>query len=116
MEFGARPLPLQFWRSSSGREPTRDWFRRLDREDRTVIGDDLRRLQFGWPIGMPLVRALGGGLYELRSALPSRREARVFIAVDGTRIAVLHGFIKKTQKTPPAELALARNRLKELMP
>ena len=109
-----RPLPLQFWRSNSGREPTRDWFRQLDRNDRIAVGNDLRRLQFGWPIGMPLVRPLGGGLWELRSTLPSKREARVMFAVDSGRIAVLHGFIKKTQKTPPADLALARKRLKEL--
>ena len=114
MVSNLRPLPLQFWRSNSGREPTRDWFRQLDRNDRIAVGNDLRRLQFGWPIGMPLARPLGGGLLELRSTLPSKREARVMFAVDGGRIAVLHGFIKKTQKTPPADLALARKRLKEL--
>ena len=65
---------------------------------------------------MPLVKSLGGGLWELRSSLPSKREARVVFVVDSERIAVLHGFIKKKQKTPPGELALARKRYTELKP
>ena len=73
-------------------------------------------MQFGWPVGMPLVKSLGSGLWELRSSLPSKREARVVFAVDGERIAVLHGFIKKTQETPQGELALARKRYAELKP
>lgn len=116
MVSGLKRLPLQFWRSSAGREPTRDWFRQLDRDDRAVVGDDLRRIQFGWPVGMPLVRPLSGGLWELRSSFRSKREALVLFAVDAERIAVLHGFIKKTQKTPPRDLALARKRLKEMLP
>ncbi len=107
------PIPLQFWRSNSGREPTRDWFRSLPAEDRAVLGGDLRRIQFGWPIGMPLVRPFGEGLWEVRSSLPSRREARAVFVVDENGIVVLNGFIKKTQKTPPKEIALARKRLKE---
>ena len=100
----------------AGREPARDWFRALDAGDRAVIGDDLRRLQFGWKIGMPLVRSMGDGIWELRTSLPSKREARVLFTVDSQRIAVLHGFIKKSQKTPPGELALARKRYAELKP
>jgi phage-related protein len=115
MDSGIRPISLQFWRSAAGREPTRDWFRALDRADREVVGDDLRRVQFGWPVGMPLVRSLGGGLWELRSTLPSKREARVMFSANGERIAVLHGFIKKAQKTPASDLALARKRMKDLI-
>jgi phage-related protein len=108
-----KPLPLQFWRSNAGRELTGDWFRSLAKPDRDVVGDDLRRMQFGWPIGMPLVRNLGSGLWELRSSLPSRREARVIFIVDDLGIVVLNGFIKKSQKTPPREIELAKDRLKE---
>jgi phage-related protein len=114
MASAPKPLPLQFWRSNAGREPTRDWFKSLPKGDREVLGDDLRRVQFGWPVGMPLVRNLGSGLWELRSSLPSRREARVIFIVDDLGIVVLNGFIKKSQKTPLREIALAKDRLKEL--
>jgi phage-related protein len=115
MPGSLKPMPLQFWRSATGREPTRDWFQELPQADRKVLGRDLRRLQFGWPIGMPLVKSLRGGLWELRSALPSRREARIIFIVDDARIAVVHGFIKKTQKTPLNELDIAEKRSRELL-
>jgi phage-related protein len=109
-----QPIPVSFWRSSAGREPVRDWLRDLDKGDRGVIGDDLRMLQFGWPIGMPLVRKLGDQLWELRSSLPGNREARVLFAASAGQIVVLGGFMKKSQKTPKTEIELARRRLKEL--
>jgi phage-related protein len=109
-----KPLPLQFWKSGVGNQPTRDWFKGLPDADRAVLGGDSRRIQFAWPIGMPLVKSLGGGLWEMRSSLPSKREARVIFAVNKDQIAVLNGFIKKTQKTPLEELRLAAKRLKEL--
>ncbi len=109
-----QPIPVAFWRSASDREPVREWLRALDKGDRTVIGDDLRTLQFGWPIGMPLVRKLVDHVWELRSSLPSRREARVLFTANEDQIVVLSGFIKKSQKTPGAEIELARKRLKEL--
>lgn len=109
-----KPVSLFFWRTLSGREVVRDWLREMSPEDRAVIGTDLRTLQFGWPIGMPLVRSLSGGLWELRSSLPSRREVRLLFAAGDDMLVVLHGFIKKTQKTPPGELALALKRMKEM--
>jgi phage-related protein len=109
-----KPLPLRFWNSSLGNQPTRDWFRALPEADRTVLGRDLRRVQFGWPIGMPLVKSLGGGLWELRTSLPSKREARVLFCMNEDTIAVLNGFIKKTQKTPLAEMRLAAKRMRDL--
>lgn len=111
-----KPIPLFFWRTPAGREVVRDWLREMPPEDRAVIGTDLRTLQFGWPIGMPLVRSLSGGLWELRSSLPSRREARLLFAANEDMLVVLHGFIKKTQKTPPNDLELARKRMKEMTP
>jgi phage-related protein len=74
----------------------------------------LARLQYGWPIDMPLCRSLGNGLWEVRSSLPSRREARVVIAFDDGRLVALSAFIKKSQATPKAELQLASDRLKAL--
>ena len=90
-----------------------DWLRALDKEDRQVIGFDLMRVQFGWPIGMPLVRNLGDGLWEVRSDLPSDRIARLLFCFHERLLVVLHGFIKKTQKTSPNDLAIARRRMKE---
>jgi phage-related protein len=86
----------------------------LPAEDRRAIGTDLATVQVGWPIGMPLCRPLGGGLWEVRSTLPSRRIARLLIFVHAGRIGVMHGFIKKTRKTPADDLDLARRRMKEM--
>jgi phage-related protein len=110
-----QPIPLNFWRSAAGREPVREWLREMAKADRETIGDDLRKLQFGWPIGMPLVRKLMTGIWEVRSSLPTRREARILFTANAEQIVVLSGFIKKTQKTPPGEIDLAQRRLRELM-
>jgi phage-related protein len=91
-----------------------DWIRSLPAEDRPAIGTDLSTVQFGWPIGMPLCRPLGDGLWEVRSGLPSRRIARLLFFAEAGRIGVVHGFIKKTRKTPPEDIALARKRMKEM--
>jgi phage-related protein len=107
-------LPVRFYRTGAGREPVLEWLRSLDREDRRVIGLDLMRVQLGWPIGMPLVRSLKEGLWELRSMLPSRRIARLFLCFHENKLVVLHGFIKKTQKTPAEDLNLAKQRMKEV--
>jgi len=104
-----RPLPVVFFRTAAGREPAREWLRGLPPDERRIIGEDLKTLQFRWPLGMPLVKSLGGGLRELSSQLPSRIARSLFYAPAG-RLVVLHGFIKKTRKTPAAELALARQR------
>jgi phage-related protein len=106
-------LPVYFYRTRAGTEPVRDWLRTLSSADRGVIGADLRRVQLGWPIGMPLCRALGGELWELRSNLESRRIARLVFFVEDGEIYNVHGFIKKTQKTLREDLALAARRMKE---
>jgi phage-related protein len=109
----SRKIPVVFYRTAAGAEVVRDWLRGLDRDDRDAIGQDLMRVQFRWPVGMPLCRSLGQGLWEVRSDLPSHRIARVLFCVVGERIVALHGFVKKTQKTPPADLALALKRKRE---
>lgn len=105
---------MRFYRTETGREPVLEWLRGLIREDRRSIGLDLMRVQLGWPIGMPLVRSLGEGLWELRSQLPSRRTARLILCFHLENIIVLHAFIKKTRTTPADDLALARRRMKEV--
>ncbi len=107
-------IPVYFYRSATGAEPVLEWLRSLPPDDRRMIGVDLATVQFGWPIGMPLCRPLGNGLWEVRSSLPSRRIARLLFFVAAGRIGVVHGFIKKTQKTPADDLALARKRMKEM--
>ena len=107
-------VPVRFYRSETGKEPVREWLRGLDSEDRRAIGLDLMRVQFGWPIGMPLVRSLKDGLWEVRSSLPSQRIARLVLCFHHNTLVVLHGFIKKTQKTPADDLSLARRRMTEV--
>jgi phage-related protein len=106
--------PLIFFRTEGGAEPVREWLKSLPPEDRREAGKDLMRAQWRWPVGMPLCRPMGYGLWEIRTDLPSNRIARVLLAVDEGALVALHAFIKKTRKTPPSELAVARKRLKEL--
>jgi phage-related protein len=110
-----RKAPLVFYRGTGGKEPVRDWLKSLEATDRLSIGRDLMRAQWRWPVGMPLCRPMGQGLWEVRTELPSNRIARVLICQDEGVLVALHGFIKKTQKTSDDDLALARKRMKELM-
>lgn len=108
--------PVVFYRTPAGAEVVRDWLKNLDRADRNAIGQDLMRVQYRWPIGMPLCRPLGGGLWEVRSDLSNHRIARVLFSVRQGAILVLHGFVKKSRKTPDEVLALARKRDREFAP
>ena len=112
MRTGLKRLPARFYRSDSGREPVREWLKSLNAEDRRIIGEDIKDVEFSWPIGMPLVRSLGRGLWEVRSNLPHGRIARVLFCVERECMVLLHGFMKRTQKTPPQDLDLAIRRKK----
>jgi phage-related protein len=103
-----------FYESASGRMPVREWLLALSKEDRRILGEDIATVEFGWPVGMPVCRPLGGGLWEVRSALPGHRIARVMFSIVDAHMVLLHGFVKKTQQTPDVDLALARKRMKEL--
>lgn len=109
-------LPARFFQNDRGRMPVREWLLSLEPADRKSIGDDIRAAEFGWPVGMPLCRALSGhkGLWEIRTALEGGRIARVVFCVHAGQMALLHGFIKKSQKTPSKEIALAVRRMKGL--
>lgn len=109
-----RRIPLIFYRLRPGSEPVRDWLKELPEAERHAIGKDLLRAQWRWPIGMPLCRPLGKGLWEIRTNLPGNRTARVMLCLYRERLVALHGFVKKTRKTPDEDLALARQRQKEL--
>jgi len=103
-----------FYRSESGKEPVREWLKELGKPDSTVIGYDIKTVEFGWPIGMPICRPLGRGLYEVRSQLQNNRIARVIFCVFDDNMFLLHGFIKKTKKTPIQDIDLAYHRKKNL--
>jgi phage-related protein len=107
-------LPAAFFALPSGREPVRDWLRNLPEADRKAIGEDIKDVEFSWPIGMPLCRHLGNGLWEVRSDLPLGRITRVIFCVRNGRMVLLHGFIKKTQKMPLADREIAMKRMRAL--
>ncbi len=106
-------LSIQFFQTENGREPVREWLRSMPKEHRRIIGEDLKTVQFGWPLGMPLVRKLDRDLWEVRIHLPDGIARVLFTAGEG-RMILLHGFIKKSQKTPVDDLTLAKNRLRLL--
>ena len=107
---GEPPFRVVFFRTGTGREPVREWLLELEKEDRKVIGEDIKLVQFRWPLGMPLVRKLEADLWEVRSHLSGGRIARVLFTVRANEIALLHGFIKKTRKTLQQDLEVARER------
>ena len=107
------PLPVVFYQSLAGREPVREWLKGLSSEDRKLIGGDIKTVQYGFPLGMPLVRKLKPKLWKIRSTLPDRI-ARTLFTIDKDHIILLHGFIKKSQKTPAEDLELALKRILNL--
>jgi phage-related protein len=113
MEY-EKVLRARFYCHANGKEPVREWLLALTQEERKIIGTDIKVLEMRWPVGMPLCKSLGKGLYEVRSSLPGNKIARVFFYVTKSDMILIHGFIKKTQKTPLFELTLARERLKRL--
>lgn len=115
MADGPQPkIPLVFFRTATGSEPVREWLRELETVERHAIGLDLLRAQWRWPVGMPLCRPMGGGLWEIRTDLPTKRTSRVLICLCRDHLVALHGFIKKTRRTPESDIAIARKRQKEL--
>lgn len=104
-------LKVVFYRTEFGDEPVREWIKELPRNDKRQIGEDIKTAQFGWPLGMPLIRKVERDLWEVRTTLPDGI-ARIFFTVDAGYMILLHGFIKKSQKTPQNELKTALTRLR----
>ena len=106
---------VRFYRTVSGNQIVLNWLRSLSAEDRKAIGEDLRVVQIGFPVGLPLCRSLGRRLWEVRSSLPRGREARLlfFHSAMHQALVAVHGFIKKTQKTRDEDIDLARKRMRE---
>ena len=109
-------VPARFFKTDTGAEPVRDWLKNLSKADRRILGADINTLEYGWPIGMPLCRPISSrkGLWEVRSSLPDRRIARILFCMHEGSLLLLHGLIKKTQKTPDSDLHLATTRMKQL--
>jgi len=112
MNIGDIRLNVVFFRTSSGNEPVRRWLKSLSAAHKKSIGEDIKTVQFGWPLGMPLVEKLQPYLWEVRSKAPNGI-ARVLFTIDGKTMILLHGFIKKTRKIPQKEINIARSRLKQ---
>ena len=106
-------LSVAFFRTETGTEPVRDWLKALGKDDRFRIGTDIKTVEFGWPIGMPTCRPMKRGLYEVRTNLGGRIARVLFCIADG-RMVLLHGFIKKSRKTPQSDLDLALERKRKL--
>jgi phage-related protein len=106
-------MEVRFFRTPAGNEPVRDFIRSFPKEDREVIGTDLKTVQFGWPVGMPICRSLGSGVHEVRTSLPNRREVRILFFLSADTVVLVHGFLKKSQKTPKPDLDLALSRKAE---
>ena len=106
-------LQVVFYKTKTGKEPVREWLKSLSSDDKKTIGEDIKTVQFGWPLGMPIIRKLDKDLWEVRSKL-NKRIARVFFTVEDDVMVLLHGFIKKSQKTPKNDLELAKKRATQL--
>jgi len=111
MDLKRKIIDVQFYMSDQGSIPVKKWLKELSPADRKNIGDDIRTVEFGWPIGMPLVRKLHTDLWEVRSDLADNRISRVLFTVNDDMMILLHGFIKKAPKTPKNDLNKAKQRM-----
>ena len=110
-----KKVTVFFFKSDTGKMPVRDWLLGLPAEDRRIIGEDIKTVEFGWPVGMPVVRPLGDKLYEVRSVLTHGDESRIIFTLFKNLMIILHGFVKKTTKTRQHDLNLAKNRLRKFL-
>lgn len=113
-DFAKNKINLYFYKTESGNEPVREWLKDLPETERRLIGLDLQRVQYRWPIGMPLCRNMQNGLWEIRTNLPDKKISRVFICFYDGELWALHAIIKKTQKTPVEDLKLSLKRKKDI--
>ena len=107
-------ITFAFYGTQKGTLPVRDWLFELNKDDRKRVGVDLATVEFGWPIGMPICKSLGAGLWEVRTDISDKRIARVLFCIHNNSLWALHGFVKKTQKTPKSDFKLALKRMKEI--
>ena len=114
MRMSSRPLKKVdaiFYKTEAGAEPVREALLDLPKNERVLVGRDIAKVEFGWPIGMPTSKPLGKGLHEVRTDLPNRISRVFFYVSDAEKMVLLHAIMKKTQKTPPEDLEIARDRM-----
>lgn len=109
----SEPLQVVFYKTETGHEPVREWLKSLLKEEKKLIGEDIKTVQFGWPIGMPVVKKLEKGIWEIRTTL-NNKISRILFSVYEENIVLLHGFIKKSNKIPKEDLELARKRERDI--
>jgi len=114
MEHEEHVLRVIFYRNESGVEPVREWLKELRKEDRRAIGEDIKTAQFGWPLGMPLIKKIKKNIWEVRSNITDGIARTLFTVEEGTMV-LLHGFVKKSQKIPINELRTAERRLRNIL-
>jgi len=107
-------LAANFYATTTGTMPVREWLLGLSKEDRIEIGSDIANIEYNWPIGPPQCKSLEKGVFEIRSRISDGRTARVLFFAEQGHLFLLHGFIKKTRKTPRRELDLAIKRMEEM--
>jgi phage-related protein len=111
---GLKKCPARFYSTHQGNEPVRDWLKELATADRKAVGVDIATAEYGWPVGMPVSRSMGNGLFEIRTNLSGKRISRVLFSITDDNMVLLHGFIKKTRRTPKHDMDLALKRLKRI--
>jgi phage-related protein len=107
--LSGKALTVYFYKSHAGNEPVRDWLKLRTPEEKKAIGEDIKAIEFSWPVGYPQVTKLDKDLWEARTNLPDGI-CRVFFTVWEQYMVLLHGIIKKSQKTPQQDLNLAKKR------
>jgi phage-related protein len=108
-------ITAYFFRNDRGKMPVRDWILGLPPADRKIIGEDIKTVEFGWPIGMPIVRPMGNKLYEVRSKSSDGSDSRVLFTIYKNSMVLLHGFIKTSRKAPKRELDLTKRRIRKFL-
>jgi len=110
-----KKIAVFFFKSDNGRMPVRDWLLGLSKKDKKIVGEDVKTVELGWPVGMPVAKSLGNKLFEVRLVLANGDNARIIFTIYKNLMVLLHGFIKKTKKTPKRDLELAKNRMRKFI-
>jgi len=109
-----KTLTVYFYKTPTGNEPVRDWLRQRTSEEKKAIGEDIKAVEYSWPVGYPQVNKLDKDLWEIRTNLP-KGISRVFFTIWKKYMVLLHGIIKKTQKTPKKDLDHAKKQRDKVM-
>jgi phage-related protein len=115
VQLGMKVITVKFYQSASENEPVKEWLKILCRDDKRIIGEDIKTVEYGWPLGMPLVRKLDKNLWEIRTHLINKEIARIFFTVTDGLMVLLHAFKKKSQSTPLNELEIAKKRRDQVL-